>query len=257
MSHGFRGNSVGPARTFVDFERLLLLEGFSVLRFDQPCSGNSEGNYLDSSFNEWVKTISYFADKYFDLGYQVVLMGQSMGATATMVTAGQKQFKNRVPCVILWVPDAKTDVQVDSEKTYEEAGQKYKGRFWAEARDANFFGALDSYPGGIHLVYGEHDKYVSQKLREQTIEKVRAKGQLHTVLPGQDHSPWDFDLAQQVYKEELAFLGKYVKVDKFYQCPICKLHYKNKAWAEKCESWCKAHNSCNIAITTHAEERKK
>src|SRR6058998_3591078 len=54
MSHGFRGSSIGPARTFVDFEQRLLQEGFSVLRFDQPNSGNSEGEYINSSFNEWI-----------------------------------------------------------------------------------------------------------------------------------------------------------------------------------------------------------
>lgn len=211
MSHGFRGSSIGPARTFVDFEKLLLNEGFSVLRFDQPCSGNSEGDYLDSSFNEWIKTTSYFAEKYLNLNYQVVLMGQSMGATTTMVVAGQDHLKDKIPGIILWVPDAKTNINIDPEKTYEEAGQKYSGKFWTEARDADFFGALDKYQGGIHLVYGEHDKYVSQDLREKTITRVKAKKQPHIILPGQDHSPWDFDLAQQVYKEEIEFLAKYVK----------------------------------------------
>lgn len=52
MSHGFRGSSLGPARQFVDFQRLLNKKGYSVLRFDQPNSGNSEGDYFDSSFNE-------------------------------------------------------------------------------------------------------------------------------------------------------------------------------------------------------------
>ena len=87
MSHGFRGSSIGPARSFVDFEKLLVKEGFSVLRFDQPCGGNSEGDCLNSSFNEWVQTTSYFAQKYLDQDYQVVLLGQSMGATTTMVVA--------------------------------------------------------------------------------------------------------------------------------------------------------------------------
>lgn len=44
MSHGFRGSSDDPARQFVDFQRLLNKEGFSVLRFDQPNSGNSDGS---------------------------------------------------------------------------------------------------------------------------------------------------------------------------------------------------------------------
>jgi len=211
MSHGFRGSSIGPARSFVDFESFLVKVGLSVLRFDQPCGGNSEGNYLNSSFDEWVQTTSYFAQKYLDQDYQVVLLGQSMGATSTMVVAGQDKFKSKIPCIILWVPDAKTNTSVKPDQIYEEGGQKYRGKFWTEARDASFFKAMNNYSGGIHLVYGEYDKYVAKDLREKTIEKVKTKGQPHMILPGQDHSPWDFDAAQQVYKEEIQFLSKYVK----------------------------------------------
>lgn len=57
MSHGFRGSSIGPARQFVDFEQMLTKNGYSVLRFDQPNCGNSDGDFLQSSFNEWVATI--------------------------------------------------------------------------------------------------------------------------------------------------------------------------------------------------------
>ncbi|AKM81279.1 MAG: BAAT/Acyl-CoA thioester hydrolase [candidate division TM6 bacterium GW2011_GWF2_28_16] len=211
MSHGFRGSSIGPARSFVNFEKLLVKEGFSVLRFDQPCSGNSEGDYLDSSFDEWVQTTSYFAQKYLNLGYQVVLLGQSMGATNTMVVVGQDHLKDRIPCIILWVPDAKSEISVDPEQIYEEDGQKYKGKFWMQACNADFVGAMNKYQGGIHLVYGEQDKYITKELRDKTIEMVKAKGQPYMVLSGQNHSSWEFDVTQQVYKEEIEFLAKYVK----------------------------------------------
>lgn len=89
MSHGFRGTSTGPARTFVDFQRILNREGFSVLRFDQPNSGNSEGDYLETSYNEWVNTIVYFATKYLDQGYKVALLGQSMGGAATVAATSK------------------------------------------------------------------------------------------------------------------------------------------------------------------------
>lgn len=35
-------------------------------------------------------------------------------------------------------------------------------------------------------------------------------------------------------------------------CEDCLLAYSEKAWAEKCELWCKKHHSCNLAITKHA-----
>ena len=38
----------------------------------------------------------------------------------------------------------------------------------------------------------------------------------------------------------------------FYQCEECKLIYRDKIWAEKCEDWCKENNSCNIEITKHS-----
>lgn len=210
MSHGFRGSSIGPARTFVDFESLLVKNGFACFRFDQPCGGNSEGDYIESSFNEWIDTTTYFTQKYLDLGYKVALLGQSMGATTTAIVASKNELKDRIPCVMLWVPDPKSTFTSEGNEIGEEGGQKYRETFWQEARDADFFHCIKDYPGGIHLVYGENDKYISEELRNQVIEEVKKKNQPFMVLLGQDHSPWDFEVAQKVYQEELAFLKKYI-----------------------------------------------
>jgi len=133
-----------------------------------------------------------------------------MGATTSMVVAGQPQLKNLIPCVILWVPDAKSSVKVVPEKIYEEGGQQYLGKFWIEAREADFFKAVDHYTGKIHLVYGEEDRYVSKRLRDKTIAKIKAKGQDVMVLPNQNHSPWEFEVSRKVYKEELKFLNQHL-----------------------------------------------
>ncbi len=210
MSHGFTGSSTGPGRTFVDFARLLVREGFSVLRFDQPNSGNSEGDYIDSSFQEWVETIAYLGRKYLDQGYRLALLGQSMGATATTVATNHAYLRGRVDCILLWVPDPKSDFSGDPGATYEESGQKYRGVFWKEARESDFFGCLEKYAGGIHLVYGEHDRYVSAELRRQVAGMVQQKGQEVITLPGQDHSPWGYDVAQVVYRVQLAKLTQYL-----------------------------------------------
>jgi len=46
-----------------------------------------------------------------------------------------------------------------------------------------------------------------------------------------------------------------------YQCEECGFQYEERGWAEKCEAWCKEHQSCNIEITAHAipqeDESKK
>lgn len=41
------------------------------------------------------------------------------------------------------------------------------------------------------------------------------------------------------------------KIGDNYQCDDCKLLYKEKSWAEKCEEWCFKYKSCNIEITKH------
>lgn len=208
MCHGFRGDSPGPARQFVDFQRILVKNGYSVLRFDQPHSGNSEGDYINTSFKEWVETIVYFVDKFIGLGYEVNLLGQSMGASATVASINHKKIKNKVPCILVWVPDPETDFFGDPNKIYEEGGQRYKGSFWQEAKDSNFFECLKSYNGKIHLVYGEVDRYVSRELMDQTIKIVQDKDQGVMILKGQDHSPWEYDSAQDVFKKELEILKK-------------------------------------------------
>jgi hypothetical protein len=42
------------------------------------------------------------------------------------------------------------------------------------------------------------------------------------------------------------------RINGFYVCEKCKLKYKEKYWAEKCEAWCRKYKSCNLEITKHA-----
>lgn len=216
MCHGFKGNSTGSSRSFVNFKDILVSEGFNVFRFDQPNSGNSEGDFIDSSFNEWVATIVNFARKYLDEGYEIVLLGQSMGATATVIASVRNEIKDKISAIMLWVPDPKSDdsdwlSQEQSAKKHqdnilEEVGQKYKSSFWQEAKDADFFACINEYKGPIHLVYGEKDMFVSEKLRKQVVDAVKKKKQQFMILKGQNHSGWDYDVCQEVCKTELEFI---------------------------------------------------
>lgn len=206
MSHGFRGTSTGPARQFVDFSVLLNQHGISTLRFDQPCSGNSVGDYLESSFSEWVETTVSLAQEYIQQGYQVALLGQSMGATTCVAASADKTLQGKIVALLLWVPDPKSSTQVESDMVFEEGGQKYTGRFWNEARESDFFGCLDKYSNPIHLVYGENDRYISATLRDKVISRVREKEGKVCILSGEDHSPWQYENAQRVMSEEMKFL---------------------------------------------------
>jgi pimeloyl-ACP methyl ester carboxylesterase len=143
------------------------------------------------------------------LGYEVILMGQSMGATASMIAAGEPDLKDKIPAILLWVPDPETDTEVkDPEEIHNEGGQQVKMKFWIEAHSMKFYDSLREFNHAIHLVYGEFDKYVSRELMDETIKIVEDKKQTVMILPGQDHSPWEFDVAQDVYEKEIEFLNK-------------------------------------------------
>lgn len=46
---------------------------------------------------------------------------------------------------------------------------------------------------------------------------------------------------------------KIIKDNKnIFMCEKCCLSYKDKKWAEKCETWCKKHNSCNLKIARYS-----
>jgi pimeloyl-ACP methyl ester carboxylesterase len=206
MSHGFRGTSCGPARQFVDFANLLNENGISAVRFDQPHSGNSEGSYLQSSFIEWVKTTTYLAKKYIEAGYEVSLMGQSMGASTSVIASAQQELRGKISALLLWVPDPKSTTQVIPEKVYEEGGQKYYGKFWQEAKDSDFFSCLEQFEGKIHLVYGEDDRYIKPELRQQVIDLANKKGAQVDILSGEDHSPWKYESALDMMRKHVELL---------------------------------------------------
>lgn len=35
---------------------------------------------------------------------------------------------------------------------------------------------------------------------------------------------------------------------KYFECEICKMDYKEKELAEKCQNWCSSHDSCNSEV---------
>jgi hypothetical protein len=41
-----------------------------------------------------------------------------------------------------------------------------------------------------------------------------------------------------------------------FACSVCGLTFDEQQWAKECEAWCHVHESCNLAITAYARERR-
>jgi hypothetical protein len=121
-----------------------------------------------------------------------------------------RSFQHLFRVLYFGYPIRKSDFSRKEDVLAEEEGEKYNTKFWREANEMDFFASLNEYNGGIHLVYGETDKYVSAALRKKTIALIKKKNQQYMILPEQDHSPWAYALSQKVFSKELRFLKQYV-----------------------------------------------
>lgn len=200
--HGFRGEKSGPNRTFVSAARALASCEISSLRFDQYGSGDSEGEFIDSRFDDWVDVIRTVAGRYLDQGRRVALFGQSMGGSAVICAAAETP----VSAVVAWVPDASTDTFVPSSEGFvEEGGQRVANTFWVEAHRADIVAKMGKITAPCYLVFGTNDDYVSEENRQALINASKPADKID-VFDGYPHSAWTFDQAEDIIDRSISFL---------------------------------------------------
>ena len=201
--HGFRSSTIGPNRFFVRMARQLEKNGISSLRFDQYGSGNSEGDFINSSFNDWVKTIEILVQKYTKRGYKVALLGQSMGGAAVLVAGSNLQ--EIVSCIVAWVPDASIDAPNIIGDYHEESGQRVEWKFWIEAHSANIVKHFKNTVIPEYVFFADNDQYVSQE-NQNALRAVVQSTQKIEVLKGYTHSGWSYDEASSVINKSVEFI---------------------------------------------------
>jgi uncharacterized protein len=204
--HGFMGSSIGPSRFFVRAARELAAHGISSLRFDQFGSGNSEGDFVDSSFEDWITTASSLVTEYLHQGFRVGLFGQSMGAATAIVVAARLP----VAATVAWVPDPNIDTFIDtfvpsSNGVAEEAGQLVQDLFWQEAHAARVAEQLPSGNSPAYIVQCTDDVYVDADNRGA----ISTNAQPHhivEVFEGYRHSDWSYAQATDIISKSVRFL---------------------------------------------------
>ena len=133
-----------------------------------------------------------------------------MGATAATVASSRVRIKEGITALLLWVPDPKTTFDGDPAAVYEESGQKYRGQFWQEAREADFSSALGQFRGRVHLVYGDSDEFIAAELRGRVAHATRARGDEVLILKGEGHSSWHEDAVRGVFAREIEKLDEWM-----------------------------------------------
>lgn len=106
LCHGFTGNKIENKRLFVEFSRALVAEGFDAFRFDFYGSGDSAGEFEETSISHNIANLIDAVIWARKRGYRdIVIMGISMGAATCILAAEHLD----VQAMILWstVPDMK------------------------------------------------------------------------------------------------------------------------------------------------------
>jgi len=202
--HGFRGVKTGPSRFFVRAARRLAQSRISSLRFDQYGSGDSEGEFEDAGFDDWIATTKAIVMHYTASGYRVALWGQSMGGAAAIGVAAEVPG---IVAVVAWVPDANVEPFAPSPTGFiEEGGQIVREGYWREAHDARIADRLGNLDMPVYLVFGTADEFVDERNRRALIERARPQHRID-VFEGMVHSAWDAAQADEIIGRSVDFVA--------------------------------------------------
>jgi alpha-beta hydrolase superfamily lysophospholipase len=203
--HGYRGTCVGPSRSFVTAANGLKALGISSLRIDQYGSGNSDGDFVDSRFDDWVATTTSIAREYLGRGFKVALFGQSMGASAVIVAGAQTPA---ISAVVAWVPDPSIDEFVPpANGIIEEGGQVVHADFWQQAHDADISAQLATLAAPAYIVQCTGDAFVDANNRDAIATHAQTH---HTVATyeGMSHSAWTHAEFVEIVGNSVEFLAR-------------------------------------------------
>ena len=185
--------------------RKLAEHSISSLRFDQYGSGNSEGDFLDSSFDDWVATTKVIFHEFIQKGFRVALFGQSMGASTAIVCAAEL---HDVAAMVAWVPDASVDeFHAPESGVIEESGQIVKAAFWQEAHDAHVGERLFNVKASAYIVQCTADEYVDETNREKIIEAAQPNHRVEN-FGGYKHGSWTYEQSEEIINKSVDFLVK-------------------------------------------------
>ncbi|MBP7775312.1 MAG: alpha/beta fold hydrolase [Candidatus Saccharimonas sp.] len=201
--HGFRGSSTGPARFFVRAARQLETAIISSVRFDQYGSGNSEGEFEESRFDDWIATTVAIAREYMSQGYAVALFGQSMGAS-TVINAAMQLPELRG--FVAWVPDATIRPPQTDGEFMEEGGQRVSWDFWRQAHAAQTATTLSQVTCPGLIVQCTDDEYVDDDNR-QAISKAALPHHRVATYEDYSHSSWSYQQASSIIDDSVHFLA--------------------------------------------------
>ncbi len=168
FSHGLFSSKDGYKIT--QMAGSILDSGFALMTFDFTFSGESSGKIADISILDEVDDLICAINLFRSRGFEKIhLMGSSMGAAVTILTASLGQFEIESLMLIAaplsfekLVPEIKKDdlKDLDSQEYTSISGVMVNNRFIREIFEIDMIGAVKKITSPVLLVHGRLDAVV-------------------------------------------------------------------------------------------------
>ncbi|MBM7623415.1 alpha/beta hydrolase [Sporohalobacter salinus] len=200
--HSFKNEKTGPHRIFVKMARKLAANGIVAFRFDFRGSGDSTGDFIDTTISGQIEdalmAIDYVSqlDRVNEL--QLGILGLSLGGTVAASAAAQM---DKIKALVLWsaVADIERVFLAQKPKSYDKervekqgyidlSGFKLGNEFIAEIGEIDPLAQLEDYDSLAFLVHGSEDEIVPIENTERYYNIFDSESCKKHIVIGSDHT---------------------------------------------------------------------
>ena len=217
MWHGFTGSRVEPHRLFVKTARRLANEGFLVARFDFVGSGESDGEFADTTpeteIADALNVIHWMSAQPGVDRTKLALIGLSLGGLVSACAAGRSE---QIKALCLWAATAgvmrslKQRVSPEAEAFLaangwvDWYGNIVSQAFFDSAARVNALEEVKAYRGASLILHGDNDGTVSLD-HAHDYHTALAGSKLH-IIAGADHTFNRLDWEKELIETTTAWL---------------------------------------------------
>lgn len=211
--HGFTGQKTGTKFSYVQLARMLEAKGIATFRFDFLGSGESDGNFVDMTFQDELSCARIILEETLKMENctGIYVLGHSMGGAVASELA--KLYPQNIQKMVLWapafnLPDALHYLtgQVERAKTYDHNGYEICDEFVEDILNRDFYKDLDIYQNELLIIHGTEDTTVPYSICQRYIQEFHAKTEF-VAIEGGNHNFDKLTDIKRVLKLSLDFLA--------------------------------------------------
>lgn len=200
LYHGFMGNRIEAHRIFVKLSRRLETVGIASMRFDFYGNGESDGDFLDTTFTKEISDAKAILNYGISLNFvdaeNIYLVGLSLGGAIASIVSSYE--KHKVKKLVLWsASDNRVRVaeniinnykaKLDSQNYIDFGGMLWSKDFIYDILKYNIYEISKNFSKDVLIIHGEKDTIAPILSAYKYKEIYGDKADLH-IIKDADHT---------------------------------------------------------------------